>query len=63
LHANGMHFGQGLGHLGKIAPHPACEDIFDSPSLEAFHEEKDLMRAAVKITTALNVEDLHSNCA
>lgn len=63
LHANGMDFGQRRGHFGKIAPHPAREDILDSPSLEAFHEEKDLMRAAVKITTALNVEDLHGNCA
>jgi hypothetical protein len=59
LHANGMDLGQGSCRLRQITTDPAGHNVFDPTGLEPFHEEKNLMRAAVKITTALNVEDPH----
>jgi hypothetical protein len=59
LHANGMDFGERGRHLGKITADSAGQDVFNPSRLESFHEKEDLMRTAVEITTALDVEDPH----
>ena len=59
FHPYRMDICQGPGHGREIASFPTGQNVFDASRLEPFHEEDNLMGAAVEIAATLDVKNLH----